>query len=147
MLKSWSEEEINNMIANSDDTSGLFANVDNNQGELIIRFTHKSQKPRYRGEGMLRSEMSGLANIYDNIKNNIITNIIVDDYFNLYDLPIDCLKKAEIENLFDGIGINTYEKTKILDRFTDAVSECSKSQLMITKVIFMRDLEKRQIVK
>lgn len=140
VIKKWDDSQIRDMILNNDETSGFYFDADKTNDKLIIRYTHKVNNPRYRGEGYMRSNMSGLSTIYENLKNTIVTDINVAESFKLKDLPLDCINKVDIKNLLDGASISAYKKEELLNGFTDAVSSCSLSQIMMTKVIFYRHI-------
>ncbi len=146
VLNKWVESDINDMILNKDDISGFYSVVDKSEDKLIIRYTHNSNKPRYRGEGYMRSNMSGLSSIYENLRNTIVTDINVTDYFRLKDLPIDCIKEAKIEDLINGSNMTSYDKDKIFSIYSDSVSKCSSPQIIMTKVLFYRDLNDGKII-
>lgn len=148
VLKSWLREDIAGLMSNPDETAGFFFLADKiPSGALSIRFVHKAEKPRYDDEGVMRSEVSGLAFIYSSIGETIVTDLDIAEYFSIEELPVKCIEEADIGGLLEGAGFGGYEKARTLDMFTDALSACSSAQLVMTKVVFARDMDSRDIIK
>lgn len=141
VLKTYTKENINELLISNDEIAGFaYQAKDVGKNNIIIRYVHKAEAPKEKKLSKFKMQNSGLESIYKQLRNVIITDLVVEDQYELTDLPVQCLEKIDVKNIMNKSKIlKEDQQERMLSLFNNTRGQCSPFEEFMAKVIFKRD--------